>query len=74
MDLQSIIYDSHELLSKPDMLQFKEFCDNNYLLCKDEYDLYKEWTQVIEARPRYINIISGLITDKDEQAWNNNKN
>jgi hypothetical protein len=56
------------------MLQFKEFCDNNYLLCKDEYDLYKEWTQVIEARPRYINIISGLITDKEEQAWNDRKN
>jgi hypothetical protein len=56
------------------MLQFKELCDNNYMLCKDEYDLYKEWTQVIEARPRYINIMYGRITDKDEQAWNDDKN
>jgi hypothetical protein len=49
-------------------------CDNNYFLCEDECDLYKEWTQVIEARPRYINIMSGLITYKDEQAWNDDKN
>jgi hypothetical protein len=56
------------------MLQFKALCDNNNLLCKDEYDLNKEWMQVIDARPRYINIMSGLITDKDEQEWNNNKN
>jgi hypothetical protein len=51
---QSVIDDGHELLCKADMLQFKELCDNNYLLCKDEYDLYKEWTQVIEAMPRYF--------------------
>ncbi len=51
LDWQSVINDGHELLSKPDMLQFKEFCDNNYLLCKDEYDLYKEWTQVIGLGP-----------------------
>jgi hypothetical protein len=45
------------------------------LLCKDEYDLYEEeWTQVIEARPRYKNIMSGLITDKEEQASNDDKN
>jgi hypothetical protein len=56
------------------MLQLKELCDNNYLLCKDEYDLYEEWTQVIEARPRYINIMSGLIADKDERAWNDDEN
>ncbi len=57
-----------------DMLQFKELCNNNYLLCEDEYDLYKEWTQEIDARPRYINIMYGRITDKDERAWNNDKN
>jgi hypothetical protein len=68
LDWQSVINDSHELLCKADMLQFKELCIKNYLLCKDEYDLYKEWTQVIEARPRYINIKYGQITDKDERA------
>jgi hypothetical protein len=56
------------------MLQFKELCDNNYKRCKDEYDLYEEWTHVIEARPRYINIMYGWITDKDEWAWNDDKN
>jgi hypothetical protein len=55
------------------MLQFKELCNNNYLLCKGEYDLYKEWTQVIEARPNYIHIMYDWITDKDEQAWNDDK-
>jgi hypothetical protein len=45
-------------------LQFKDLCENNYFLCKDEYALYKEWTQIIEARLRYINIMSSLITDK----------
>jgi hypothetical protein len=73
LDWQSVINDSHELLCKADMLQFKELCDINYLLCEDEYDLNKEWTQVIEARPRYINIMYGRIADKDEQAWNNDK-
>jgi hypothetical protein len=56
------------------MLQFKELSNKNYMLCEDEYDLYKEWTEVIEARPRYINIMYGQITAKDEQAWNNDKN
>jgi hypothetical protein len=57
------------------MLQFKELCDNNYMLCKDEYDLYKEWTQVTKARPRYINIMYGRITEKDDdQAWNDDEN
>jgi hypothetical protein len=55
------------------MLQFKELCDNNYLLWEDEYDLYKEWSQVIEARPRYINIMYSRITEKDEQALNDDK-
>jgi hypothetical protein len=74
LDGQSIIDDGHELLFQVDMLQFKESCDNNYLLCKDEYDLYKEWTQVIEARPRYINTMYSWIADKDEQAWNDDRN
>jgi hypothetical protein len=50
LDWLSVIDGSYELLCKADMLQFKEMCNNNYLLCKDEYDLYKEWTQVLEAR------------------------
>jgi hypothetical protein len=74
LDWQSIIDDRNELLCKADMLQFKELCDNNYMLCKDEFDLYKEWTHVIEARPRYIHIMYGRITDEDEQAWNDDKN
>jgi hypothetical protein len=74
LDLQSIINDGNELLCKVDMLQFKELCDNNYMLCKDEYDLYKEWTQVTEARPRYMNIMYGRINDKDKRAWNNDEN
>ncbi len=52
LDCQSIIDDGNELLCKADMMQFKELCDNNYMLCEDEYDLYKEWAQVPEARPR----------------------
>jgi hypothetical protein len=56
------------------MLQFKELYNNNYMLCKDEYDQYEEWTQVIEARPRYISIMYGWITDEDEQAWKDDKN
>ncbi len=56
LDWRSVIDDCNELLCQADMLQFKELCDNNYLLCKDEYDLYKKRTQVIEARPRHINI------------------
>ncbi len=74
LDWQSVINDGHELVCKADMLQFKELCNNNYLLCKDEDDLYEEWTQVIEARPRYINIMYGWVTDEDEQAWNVDKN
>ena len=58
--------DGNELLCKADMLQFKELCNNNCMLCKDEYNLYKEWTQVTEARPRYINIMYSQINDKDE--------
>ncbi len=52
LDWQSVIDEGHKLLCQADMLQFKELCDNSYLLCNDECDLYKEWTQVIEARPR----------------------
>jgi hypothetical protein len=74
LDWQSIINDGNELLCKADMVQYKELCDNNYVLYEDEYDLYEEWTQVTEARPRYINIMYGRINDKDKRAWNDDKN
>ncbi len=74
LDWQSIIEDGHELLFQADMLQFKQLCNNDYLLCKDEYDPYKEWTQVIEAKPRYISKMYNQITDKDERAQNDGKN
>ncbi len=73
LDWQSVINDGPELLCQAGMLQFKELWDYNYLLCEDEYDLYKEWTQVIEARPRHIDIMYGRITDKDEWAWNDDE-
>jgi hypothetical protein len=47
LDWQSVIDDGNKLLCKADMLQFKELCNSNYMHCKDEYDLCKEWTQVI---------------------------
>ncbi len=65
-DWKSVIDDDDEFVCKADMMQFKGLCNNNYMLCKDEYDLYKEWTQVIEARPRYKNIMYGRINDKDK--------
>jgi hypothetical protein len=74
LDWQSVINDGNELLCKADMLQFKELCNNNYLLYKDENDLYKEWTQVIEAGPRYTSVMYGRITDKYEQAWIDDEN
>ncbi len=42
LDWQSVIDEGDELLCKADMLQFKELCNNIYMLCKDEYDLYKD--------------------------------
>jgi hypothetical protein len=33
-DWQSVINDGNELLCKADMLQFKELCDNNYMLLR----------------------------------------
>ncbi len=70
LDWLSVINDGNELLCKADMLlQFKKLCNDNYTLCKDEYHLYNEWTQVTEGRPRYISIMYGRITDEDEQAW-----
>ncbi len=41
LDWQSVNNDDNELLCKADILQFKELCNNNYMLCKDEYDLHK---------------------------------
>jgi hypothetical protein len=52
------------------MMQFNELCDNIYMLCEDEYHLYKEWTQVMQARPRYVSIMYSRITDEDKRAWN----
>jgi hypothetical protein len=43
------------------------------MLCKDEYHLYNELTHVMEGRPRYVSIMYGGITDKDEQAWNDDQ-
>jgi hypothetical protein len=74
LDWQSVINDGNELLCKADMLQFKELCNNIYMLCKDEYHVYKEWTQVTEARPRYVSIMYGRITNVDERAWNEDNN
>jgi hypothetical protein len=74
LDWQFVFNDGNDLLCKADTMQFKELCNNNYMLCEDEYDLYKEWTQVTEARPRYINIMFGWINDKAEQVLNNDKN
>ena len=74
LDWQSVIDDGNELLYKADMMQFNELCNNNYMLCKHEYDLYKEWTQVTEARPRYINIMYGQINDKNKRVQNSDKN
>jgi hypothetical protein len=74
LDWQYVINDGNELLCKADMMQFKKLCDNNYMLCKDVYDLYKELTQVTEAKPRYVNIMYGWINDKDKLAWNDDEN
>ncbi len=68
LNWQSEIVDGHELLNKANLLQFKALCDNNYFHCEGKCHLYKEWAQVIKAKPGYINIMSGLITDKDEGA------
>jgi hypothetical protein len=70
LDWQYVINDGNELPCKADMLQFKELWDNNYMLSKDEYHLYNEWTQVTEGWPRHVSIMYGWITDKDKRAWN----
>ncbi len=56
------------------MRQFKALCDNCYYLCRDEYHLYEEWEHFTRARPRYIRIMEGLITENDEQEMNNEEN
>ncbi len=48
------------------MRQFKALCDDDYSLYRDEHHLYKEWEEVFRARPRYISIMSGLVTEEDE--------
>ncbi len=49
------------------MRQFRALCNNGYYLFRDEYYLYKEWEELTRARPRYIIIMDGLITEDDEQ-------
>ena len=56
------------------MRQFKALCDNGYYLCRDEYHLYKEWEELTRARPRYISIMDGLITEDGEQEMNKEEN
>jgi hypothetical protein len=74
LNWQSIIDGGHKLLSKADFRQFKALCDNDYFPCRGEYYLYKEWAAVIMTKPKYIDIIFGMITDKDEQARDNKDN
>jgi hypothetical protein len=56
------------------MRQLKALCDNRYYLCRDEYYLYEEWDHFTRARPRYVSIMDGLITEDDEQEMNNKEN
>ncbi len=56
------------------MRQFKALCDNCYYICRDEYHLYKEWDELTRARPRYVSIMDGLITENDEKEMNNKEN
>ncbi len=42
LDWQAVIDDGNEHLCKVDMMQFKNLCSNNYMLCKDESSLRYE--------------------------------
>jgi hypothetical protein len=46
-------------------------CDNDYVPFKGEYYLNKKWAAMITAKPKYIAIISRLITDKDGEDKGN---
>jgi hypothetical protein len=63
LNWQSVINGGHKLRR---LRQFKALCDNDYVPCRGEYYSYKEWAAVITVKPKYITIMSGLITDKDE--------
>jgi hypothetical protein len=65
---QSVIADGHKILDKADLGQLQALCDNNNFLCRGEYHFYKEWAEVMKAKLRYINIMSGLTIDEKEQA------
>jgi hypothetical protein len=65
-DWRSVISVGQELLSKADLRQFKALCDNDYISCKGEYYLYKDWAAMIMAKPKYIAIMSGLTSEEDE--------
>jgi hypothetical protein len=54
--------------------KFKALCDNDNFPCRGEYYLHKKWAAVIMMKPKYINIMSGLITDEDERARDNKEN
>ncbi len=56
------------------MRQFKALCDNDYYLCRDEYHLYKEREELTRARPRYISIMDGLITEDNKREMHNKEN
>jgi hypothetical protein len=71
---RSIAETGHRLLSGRDTRQFKALCDDGYPLCRDEYHLYEEWEERTRARPRYISIMDGLITEDDKQEMNNEEN
>jgi hypothetical protein len=71
---RSIAETGCKLLSRRDMRLFKALCDDDYSLCRDEYHLYKEQEEVTRARPRYISIMDGLVTEDDEQEKNNKEN
>ncbi len=49
-------------------------CDNVYYFCMDEDHLYKEWEEFARARPKYISIMDGMITEDDKQEMNKKEN
>jgi hypothetical protein len=71
---QSVIESGCKLLSRADLRQLKALCNDNYSLCRDEHHFYEEWEEVLKTRPKYISIMSGLITKEEEQEMNNKKN
>jgi hypothetical protein len=56
------------------MRRFKALCNDNYSLCYDDHHLYEEWEEVFRARPKYISIMSGLVTEEEEREMNGKEN